>query len=103
MRIGWRPATVAAAPEASTVALTGSLSGCGTADASRSAIGADTTVEMIAGTHLKYFTYQPAGRFWHFQLIEGSWLLVLSVLLAAATVWLIRRRATEHQPVRTPL
>ncbi len=44
--------------------------------------------------YLKYFTYQPASRFWHFQLIEGSWLLVLSVLLGAATVWLIRHRAT---------
>jgi len=38
--------------------------------------------------------YQPASRFWHFQLIEGGWLLALSVLLAAATVWLIRHRAT---------
>ena len=43
--------------------------------------------------YVKYFTYQPASRFWHFQLIEGGWLLVLSVLLAAATVWLIRHRA----------
>ncbi len=43
--------------------------------------------------YLKYFTYQPASRFWHFQLIEGGWLLALSLLLGAATVWLIRRRA----------
>jgi hypothetical protein len=38
-------------------------------------------------------TYQPASRFWPFQWIEGGWLLVLSVLLIAATVWLVRRRA----------
>jgi len=38
-------------------------------------------------------TYQPAGRFWPFQLIEGSWLLALSVVLIAATVWVVRRRA----------
>jgi len=38
-------------------------------------------------------TYQPAGRFWLFQLIEGSWLLALSVVLIAATVWAVRRRA----------
>ncbi len=44
--------------------------------------------------YLKYFTYQPASRFWHFQLIEGSWLLALSLLLVTATVWLIRHRAT---------
>jgi hypothetical protein len=44
--------------------------------------------------YVKYFTYQPASRFWTFQFIEGSWLLVLAVLLCAATVWLIRHRAT---------
>jgi hypothetical protein len=27
------------------------------------------------------------------QFIEGGWLLVLSVVLIAATVWLVRRRA----------
>ena len=39
-------------------------------------------------------SYQPGGRFWPFQWIEGGWLLALSVLLIAATVWLVRRRAT---------
>jgi ABC-2 family transporter protein len=38
-------------------------------------------------------TYQPGSRFWPFQWIEGGWLLALSVLLIAATVWLVRRRA----------
>ncbi len=38
--------------------------------------------------------YQPAGRFWPFQWIEGGWLLALSALLIALTVWLVRRRAT---------
>ena len=38
-------------------------------------------------------TYQPASRFWPFQWIEGGWLLALSVLLIAATIWLVRRRA----------
>ncbi len=42
-----------------------------------------------------YWTrYQPGSRFWPFQGIEGGWLLALSVLLIAATVWLVRRRAT---------
>jgi ABC-type transport system involved in multi-copper enzyme maturation permease subunit len=41
-----------------------------------------------------YWTsYQPGSRFWPFQWIEGGWLLVLSALLIAATVWLVRRRA----------
>ena len=38
--------------------------------------------------------YQPGSRFWPFQWIEGGWLLALSVLLTAAIVWLVRRRAT---------
>ena len=38
-------------------------------------------------------SYQPASRFWPFQWIEGGWLLVLSVLLIAVTVWLVRSRA----------
>jgi hypothetical protein len=38
-------------------------------------------------------SYQPGSRFWPFQWIEGGWLLALSVLLIAATVWLVRRRA----------
>ena len=41
-----------------------------------------------------YWTsYQPGSRFWPFQWIESGWLLALSVLLIAATVWLVRRRA----------
>ena len=38
-------------------------------------------------------SYQPASRFWTFQFIEGGWLFALSLLLIAATVWLVRRRA----------
>jgi ABC-2 family transporter protein len=38
-------------------------------------------------------SYQPASRFWPFQWIEGGWLLALSVLLIAATIWLVHRRA----------
>ncbi|HEV3380315.1 MAG TPA: hypothetical protein VG142_04985 [Trebonia sp.] len=35
----------------------------------------------------------PIGGFWPAQLLEGAWLVVLSVALTAATVWLARRRA----------
>ena len=38
-------------------------------------------------------SYQPAGRFWPFQWIEGGWLLALSALLIAAAIGLVRRRA----------
>ena len=39
-------------------------------------------------------TYQPANRFWPFQSIEAGGLALLAAGLAAAAVWLIRRRAT---------
>ena len=44
--------------------------------------------------HTLWASYQPASRFWPFQWIEAGWLLALSVLLIAVTVWLVRRRAT---------
>jgi hypothetical protein len=40
-----------------------------------------------------WVSYQPASRFWPFQWVEGGCLLGLSVLLIAATIWLVRRRA----------
>ena len=43
--------------------------------------------------YTQWSTYQPGSRFWPFQWIEGGWLLALSVLLIAAAVWLVRRRA----------
>jgi hypothetical protein len=48
----------------------------------------------LAQQHYTQWTsYEPASRFWHFQLIEGGWLLALSVVLITAAVWLVRRRA----------
>jgi hypothetical protein len=42
--------------------------------------------------YTQWTSYQPASRFWPFQWIEGGWLLALSVLLIAATIWLVQRR-----------
>ena len=41
----------------------------------------------------EWFRYIPVSRFWPMQFVEAGWLLALSVLLMAATVWLVRRRA----------
>jgi hypothetical protein len=41
----------------------------------------------------QWWRYIPVSRFWPMQFIEAGWLLVLSALLIAATVWLVRRRA----------
>jgi hypothetical protein len=43
--------------------------------------------------YTQWTTYQPGTRYWHFQFIEAGWLLVLSLLLIAATIWLVRHRA----------
>jgi hypothetical protein len=43
--------------------------------------------------YTEWTSYQPAGRFWVFQWIEGGWLLALSLLLISVTVWLVRHRA----------
>ncbi len=43
--------------------------------------------------YVQLTSYQPASRFWPFQWIEGGWLLALSALLIAMTVWLVRPRA----------
>jgi ABC-2 family transporter protein len=53
----------------------------------------DTWRYLVRHGYTQVTTYQPAGRFWPFQWIEGGWLLGLSVLLIAAAVWLVRRRA----------
>ena len=41
----------------------------------------------------QWWRYIPVSRFWPMQFIEAGWLLVLSALLIAGTVWLVRRRA----------
>ena len=43
--------------------------------------------------YTQWTSYQPATRLWPFQWIEGGWLLALSVLLIATTIWLVQRRA----------
>jgi hypothetical protein len=48
---------------------------------------------MAQAGYTMWTHYQPASRFWPFQWIEGGWLLALSALLIAATIWLVHRRA----------
>jgi hypothetical protein len=37
--------------------------------------------------------YHPSSQYWSFQWIEAGWLLGLSALAIAATIWIVRRRA----------
>jgi len=54
---------------------------------------AEATAYLSAHHFTMWSAYQPESRFWPFQLIEGGWLLVLSLLLIGAAIWLVRRRA----------
>jgi hypothetical protein len=51
-----------------------------------------TVLAVVAGDVLRA-DYQTASHFWSVQEIEGGGLLALSVLLIAATVWQVHRRA----------
>jgi hypothetical protein len=47
---------------------------------------------LVQHGYTQWTSYQPGSRFWPFQWIEGGWLFALSLLLIAATIWLVRRR-----------
>jgi hypothetical protein len=51
------------------------------------------TAYLSAHHYTQWWTYQPVSRYWHFQVIEGGWLLALSLILLAGTVWLVRNKA----------
>jgi hypothetical protein len=42
----------------------------------------------------RLLSYQPAGRFWTFQVLEAGLFAVLAVAVVLATVWLVRRTPT---------
>lgn len=57
-----------------------------------------TTLAVFAGLRIVTWliqgtSYIPVSRFWPMQFIEGGCLLMLSGVLIAATIWLVRRRA----------
>ena len=57
---------------------------------------------LIQHGHTQLATYQPASRFWPFQWIKDGWLLALSQLRTAVTVWSVRRRAARSADNRCP-
>jgi hypothetical protein len=48
---------------------------------------------LISHGYTQWTSYQPASRFWSFQLIETGWLLALSLILIIVTVLLAQRRS----------
>jgi hypothetical protein len=55
----------------------------------------DGSVGQLLAQHgyAPWSSYEPNIRFWHFQTVEGMAYLALALLLGAASVWWIRRRA----------
>jgi hypothetical protein len=42
----------------------------------------------------RLISYQPAGRFWTFQLLEAGLFVALAALVVLVAVWLVRRTPT---------
>ncbi|MFG2845637.1 ABC transporter permease subunit [Kitasatospora sp. NPDC048296] len=55
--------------------------------------GAQWQAMLRDGGYTAHQVYQPANRFWPFQWIEFGWTTLLAVVLCAAAVWWVRRRA----------
>ena len=47
---------------------------------------------LVQHGYTQLTTYQPTSRFGTFQLIEGSWLFVLSALFIATSVWIVKKK-----------
>jgi hypothetical protein len=54
----------------------------------------DPVQYLIRHGYVQHTSYQPASRFWTWQLLEGSWLLALSLALITTTILHVRHRAT---------
>ncbi len=55
-------------------------------------------VALAAATWFYLRDHYPVSTFWPMQVFEAGWLLALSALLVAGTVWLVRRHATPQDP-----
>jgi hypothetical protein len=55
--------------------------------------GIDPTTYLHDHGYHRWVTYQPADRFWTFQLIETGFIVGLAAILLALIVWRVKRRA----------
>jgi hypothetical protein len=56
--------------------------------------GIDPHTYLVALGWKRVISYQPAGRFWTFQVIEAGLFVALAAAVIVATLWLVRRRPT---------
>jgi hypothetical protein len=53
--------------------------------------GIDPHTYLVTLGWKRVISYQPAGRFWTFQLIEAGIFVALAAAVIVATVWFVRR------------
>lgn len=70
-----------------------SSNGGGNFEARPGSTSIDPVQYLLNHGYSQWTSYQPDSRYWPFQWIEFGWLAGLSLLLLAATLWLVRRRA----------
>jgi hypothetical protein len=56
--------------------------------------GIDPHSYLVSLGWKRVLSYQPAGRFWTFQLIEAGLFVALAAAVVLATIWLVRRTPT---------
>jgi hypothetical protein len=56
--------------------------------------GIDPHTYLVSVGWKRVITYQPAGRFWTFQLIEAGLFAALAVAIVLTAIWLVRRTPT---------
>ena len=54
--------------------------------------GIDPHTYLVTLGWKRVISYQPAGRFWTFQLIEAGIFVALAAAVVAATLWFVRRK-----------
>lgn len=55
--------------------------------------GVDPFQALVQQGYLQVTTYHPDSRYWSFQWIEAGWLVAVTLVLLATSLWLVRRRA----------
>lgn len=65
------------------------------AQARANGVGSEDSFRAWLARHhySRWVSYQPESRFWHFQAVEAGAYVVLAAILAALTIWWVRRRA----------
>jgi hypothetical protein len=53
--------------------------------------GIDPHAYLVTVGWKRAISYQPAGRFWEFQLMEAGLFLALAVAIVLAAIWFVRR------------